>query len=169
MAEEELDPSLHTGVGNPLSPYNGELLSEEDEKRLDEKGQLVVRGLTWGEAATDVYLVVALHEFEEATTVEPLRGKINIDLSDISTKKCSLLLATSTGKPTFTHPTIGACLELPSDLASDDIKRQYVVEWLVNTVDESLKKYGAYVMKSDVQKFSQALAEAAESAIKRVF
>lgn len=160
---------IQTGVGNPLSPYTGELLSEEDEKRLDEKGHLVVRGLTWGEASSGIYLTVALHERSTSDSLIKLKKAVDIDLSNISSKKATLTLATSVGKPVFSHSTIGAALELPSDLANDDIKRQYVIEWLVNTVDESLKKYSAYISERNVKDFSKAIAEAAESAVRGAF
>jgi hypothetical protein len=166
---EELDPSIHTGVGNPLSPYNDELLSEEEEKRIDDKGRLVTRGKLWSEASTGLYLVVALHIQDalgrELRSVSPLLGRADIDLSAATKGKWTLSIAASKEKPRFYHPVVGACLELPDDLALDDIKRQYVVEWLVNTVDESFRDRSLKVQEASRHHLAAAIADAANTAI----
>ena len=42
------------GVGHPDDPYRGQLLSVDDERRIDEKGELVVRGVPWS-SPQDLY------------------------------------------------------------------------------------------------------------------
>jgi hypothetical protein len=144
-AEEALNPDIHTGVGNPLDPYNDELLSEEDEKRLDDKGRLVVHGKPWSAVPTGEYLWTALwlagHPNGDITQLVPGgRGQSNIYLGDAcQDTPWSLSLGISPGKPRFNIPTVGACLEVPDDLGDDPLKQRYVIEWLVDTVHESLR------------------------------
>jgi hypothetical protein len=166
---EEMNPDIHTGIGNPLSPYSGELLSEEEEKSVDDKGNLITRGKLWSEASTGLYLVVALHtqdaQGKEIRSVKPLLGRADIDLSGVCRGKWTLSIASSVGNPRFYHPVVGACLELPDDLANDDIKRQYVTEWLVETIKESLDNRGLTILKERMQHLAAAVADAANTAI----
>lgn len=169
LTHEELDPQFNVGAGNPLSPYNDQKLSEDDEKSIDDKGRPTQMGKLWSKSGTGVYLVVGLHTQESSSPVRPLKAKVDIDLSKALSKGWSLCVGTSIGKPTFLHPIIGACLELPDDLAADPIKRQYVVEWLVNTVDEAMKDRSLSVPRSKRPQVAAAIAEAANASIARVF
>jgi hypothetical protein len=63
-------------------------------------------------------------------------------------------------------PCWGACLELPADLGDDAIKRQYVVEWLVETTKESLSACRIKMNKHRLKKIGAAVADAANIAIK---
>jgi hypothetical protein len=168
LTHEELDPSIKTGVGNPLSPYNDQLLSAEDEKSIDDKGRRVIRGKPWSQARTNTWLVIGLHDKESGVTARKLRGKADIDLSGVAGRPVTLTVASSRGRPTFLHPVIGACLEIPDDLAEDDIKRQYVVEWLIHTVDEAMRKMKVGVKKEDVPKVAAAVADAANISIGKI-
>ncbi len=153
--EEAFNPDIKTGVGNPLSPYNDELLSEDDEKRVDDKGLLVVHGKTWGESSTNKYLWIALwlggHENGDITQLVPGgRGQSDIDMSRLTLgTPWSISLGVSEGKPRFNIPTVGACLEIPDDLGDDVLKQKYVIEWLVDTVDESLQNRKLGHIRSD--------------------
>jgi len=50
--------SDRVGQGDPSGKYFGQILSSDEEKRVDEKGELVVHGKTWGEAQTGLYLTL---------------------------------------------------------------------------------------------------------------
>lgn len=137
--EEDLDPRYKTGVGNPLSPYNDVLLSAEDEKRMDDKGNLVVEGLPWSQVPTNRYLWVALWWGSELTQLVPGgKGQTDTRLGWWS-GRYNLSMGISVGPPRFNKATIGACIEVPADLADDPLKKQYMVEWLVATVQEALE------------------------------
>ena len=172
MMIEELDPSIKTGVGNPLSPYTGELLSEDDEKRVDDKGHKVAHGLLWSEAKSGRWLTVALHTAETLNAQTPLVARTDMDLNKVifnsKGKRWTLSLMTSEVLPRFYHSTVGAALELPIDLAVDSIKRGYVSEWLVNTCDEALKERKLGVRKEARKHLAAAIADAASQTIAKV-
>lgn len=132
---EDLKPIV--GQGHPLDPNRGKLLSVDDEKRIDEKGRPVVDGKLWGESATGMYLIVMMHD-SIFMTEKPVVGRTEIALGGaFLAGSCKLSIAVhKNGKPTFLHEIVGACLELPDDLANDKQKRQYVIEWMVSTVLE---------------------------------
>lgn len=153
------------GVGDPTSPLYGQLLSVEDERRLDEKGREVVKGKPWGDAGTGMYLVVALHTVPMYADKIQV-GRTEIDLSRIKGGYKLDLMVSPYGKPTFNQPIVGACLELPDDLALDAIKRQYVVEWLIETAFEALDERQVKFRESPyLDEFQFALAAAADKAI----
>lgn len=132
---EDLKPIV--GQGHPLDPNRGKLLSVDDEKRIDEKGRPVVDGKLWGDSATGMYLIVMMHD-SIFMTEKPVVGRTEIALGGaFLAGSCKLSIAVHKhGKPTFLHEIVGACLELPDDLANDKQKRQYVIEWMVSTVLE---------------------------------
>ena len=132
---EDLKPIV--GHGHPMDPNRGKLLSVDDEKRIDEKGRPVVDGKLWGDSATGMYLIVMMHD-SVFMTEKPVVGRTEIALGGaFLAGSCKLSIAVhKQGKPTFLHEIVGACLELPDDLANDKQKRQYVIEWMVSTVME---------------------------------
>ena len=157
---------LATGVGNPLSPYTDELLSVDDEKGIDDKGLKIVEGLLWSKAATDTYLWVSLWVGNELTQLVPGgTGQSDISLDSIFSGGWSLSLGISQGKPRFNLPTVGAALELPHDLGDDAIKRQYVAEWLSNTVVEALQDRQLDVKDAPLGDLALLIADASNRAI----
>ncbi len=171
---EELDPKFHTGVGNPADPNYRKLLSAEDEKRVDDKGNLVVAGELWSKASTGLYLVVALCGRGSPSEYTPFlisegRADIALDWLDNksgATHKWCLTIAGAKGKPRWLQPVWGAALELPADLATDELKSSYVVEWLVETVKESLEGCGITPNKTVMKKLGAAVADAANISIR---
>lgn len=168
---EDLDPSIHTGVGNPLSPYTTEVLSEEDEKRIDDKGNLITEGMLWSEAGTGVYLSVALHNRSKMHSATQVEAQVDLDIKDAvlgNGKQWTLSLSTGAGKPRFMHDTYGASLELPMDLADDRTKRQYVTEWLTNTALEALAGCGLKMKTQSARQLGLGVADAAQIVISEV-
>ena len=53
-----------------------------------------------------------------------------------------LSVTVSKGKPRLDRPYHGAALELPDDLGRDNLKKRYVLEWLIATVDEACDGMG---------------------------
>ena len=168
---EELNPGIHTGVGNPLDPYNNELLSVEDEKSLDDKGRRVVMGELWSKAGTDLWLGVALHPQLSGKMLFPSVAQVDLDLSDIvsfTKAQWVLTLSVTQGRtPVYVHDVVGAALELPSDLATDPLKRTYVAEWLNNTVDECFKNRKLRVGTSKYMDLAIAMERAGDLLIQR--
>jgi len=132
------------GVGHPDDPYRGQLLSVDDERRIDEKGELVVRGVPWSEAGTGLWLTVAVGAGLLAAHVPAHSGK-SMSISPRLVRGADMRIFVGTFrdvKPRWQGTVTGACLELPHDLGRDDIKHKYVTEWLAHTVIESLALIG---------------------------
>ena len=170
---EDLDPSIKTGVGNPLSPYNNELLSAEDEKRIDDKGNLITQGQLWSEAGTGIYLSVLIHNRAKVHAATPMVAQVDLDITNavVSTnpgRHWSMSLMTGVGKPRFMHDTFGASLELPMDLAEDATKRQYVTEWITNTALEAVSGCDLYMRKDSAKQLGLGVADAAQIVISKV-
>lgn len=139
------------GLGHPDDPYRGQLLSVEDERRLDEKGQPVVKGLAWSEARTGLWLTIAAGA-GALSGLSPAHSGGCFSISPRIVRGADMRLFVGTfrdAKPVFSTPTCGACLELPSDLGSDSIKRKYVTEWIAHTVIEALSGIGLTFDMSD--------------------
>lgn len=161
------------GVGDPTSPYHGQLLSVEDELRIDEKGQKVVEGLTWGEAKTGLYLAIALGAGPMVALVPQRSGtSMPVPAGIVSGADMRLCVGCWLDKPpTFGKPVVGAAIELPSDLGRDSIKRRYVTEWIAHTTVEAFAERGiAWNMRHDrlgpeFVKMATMVCMAAEDAI----
>lgn len=164
-AEEAPREDLRTGVGNPLSPYTDELLSPEDEKRIDDKGLKVVHGEPWSKVGTGEYLYIAVHSWESLGADRDRRGVAVVDLKQNNWR---LELGVTSGKPKFLQPVIGACLEIPLDLGEDSLKRKYVAEWLRDTTWESLGIAQLKMSKDKSMDLGMAVAQGAQSAIGHV-
>lgn len=133
-------------MGHPLDPTRGQLRSVEDEQRLDEKGEPVVHGEVWSKTGTGLYLNILVTR-ERPLADRPMYGGVHCDVpsSLMPAKAGSRMIAVGVtmGKPTFNIDYWGAALELPSDLARDELKRRYVVEWIGDTAVEALRGAGA--------------------------
>jgi hypothetical protein len=164
---EELNPDIHTGIGNPSDPNFRKLLTAEEERSVDDKGNKVSEGLLWGDSSTGKYLVVAIgrRALSEYTEFVYGTGRADIDLSSILNGQAVLTVASSSGLPRWVQPCIGACLEIPADLAEDAIKRQYVVEWLQETIKECMHGMGFKMNKHQLNKIGAAVADAANIAV----
>ena len=115
------------------------MLSEADEKRIDEEGRPIVDGLLWSEAASGAYLFVCVSR----EAVKSGKTLIGATVVTKTVKPNILTIGCTIGKPTFNVPFIGACLEIPTDLGTDAIKRAYVAAWLAHTAAEALAKAGS--------------------------
>ena len=144
LSQEEIDEivsnlDIKVGVGDPSSPYFGQLLSEEDEAKLDNKGEPIVEGDRWGDCSTGMYLVVAVGANNNPFT---LLDRKSLGGGTFPFGRVQITVVTTEGKPRFTQTVAGACLELPVDLGRDELKRRYVVEWLTDTAAEALAMNG---------------------------
>lgn len=160
---EDIKPIV--GQGHPLDPNRHQVLSQDDEKRIDDKGRPIVEGKLWSDCSTGLYLVVALHS-QTMRCDRVIKGQTEVDTQ----KDFKLTLGVTLGRPTFGVPVVGACLEIPEDLGTDKIKQQYVSEWLADTVFEAFDDRGV-VLKSD-ETFTinliECVAHASDSAIAAV-
>jgi hypothetical protein len=123
---EENPPEVK--IGHPLGDLSGNSL--DDDKRMDEKGNVVVDGQLWSQSHTGLWLsllgtrgglapIGVISIAEEMTTV----GGLNV------------ALVTTFGKPQWTTETIGQAIEIPSDLGQDPSKREYMTAWILRPAD----------------------------------
>lgn len=147
---------LKTGVGDPSSPYFGQLLSEEDEKRLDPSGNVVVSGKLWSKAYTGVYLTCYV------TTLVPTQWGSEIlkgwgDTYKVGATYLNVLV--SEGKPRPTIEGWGASLELPEDVSSDPLKGGYVGKWFAETLKEALESAGEEALAATPTQVMEIIGE----------
>ena len=143
------DIKIVSGVGDPSSPYWGQLLSEEDEARLDPAGQPIVDGKRWGDCSTGIYLTISVGVDNGGLLVDRKTlgaGRFTFKGSSIH-PELVMDVFTTDGLPTCQSAVAGAALELPEDLASDELKRKYVVEWIRETATEAMALYGFDIAK----------------------
>ena len=137
---------------------------------MDDKGRKVIHGKLWSDAHTNIFLVVALHGKDKATCLTPKVGQCDVDIRNalvdsLGQDRWTMSIMTTVGRPRFLHATVGACLELPEDLAEDSLKVRYVTEWLVTTCSEALRDRRLAVSGSSKRQFAVAMADAAQVAI----
>jgi len=162
------------GVGHPDDPYRGQLLSVDDERRLDEKGELVVRGLPWSEAPTGLWFTIAAGTGALTSLTPAYSGtSMSIPPRIVSGADGRVFVGVFRDrKPRFGQPVCGAAIELPSDLGQDDIKRKYLTEWIAHTTIEALGGIGIAFRMDDPNlgveftKIATMVTWAAEDAIK---
>lgn len=164
---EDLKPIV--GEGYPLDPDRKKVLSADDEKRVDEKGRPIVDGKLWSEAASGAYLVIILSSGAVAISADKqFVGVTEIDLGPAFKApnfKLSMMVSKQ-GKPSFHHPVVGACLELPDDLGRDKTKQQYIIEWIVHTVMECFEDRGIAIPQGTPKdELMFAVAQASDKAI----
>jgi hypothetical protein len=152
---------MKVGIGHPDDPYKDQLLTVEEEQSIDDKGRRVVNGLVWSKAKTGLYLVICLSHGDIKSKNKVIgRTNINLGVSDYI-----LGVMTSYGKPSFNKPHVGACLELPSDLGKDELKKKYITEWITNTTEECFGISKINVKKESTYHTAIAVVDATEKAI----
>jgi hypothetical protein len=129
--KSKADPNIRSGVGNPASRHYGELLSVEDEKRIDADDRIVVEKRLWGEAGTGVYLSIL-----GTRTEKPVVADRDTSAQSLWLGNTMLTIACSAGKPRWKHEYFGLCIELPDDLGSDPSKQDYLTQWVIETTKE---------------------------------
>ncbi len=160
--EEDL-PRPIVDHGHPLDPNRGVLMTEDDEKRIDDQGRPIVDGLLWSKAASGAYIFVVVSK-ETLTSNKTLIGATLIE-KQLDGRKLSI--GCTIGKPTFGVTHYGACLEIPTDLGRDGIKRDYVAQWLAHTAAEALDKGGVFLGNDPIliTLMAKAVADAGDRAI----
>ena len=162
------------GVGDPNNPYRGQLLSVDDERRLDEKGRPVVTGLPWSEAKTGLWFTIAAGAGNLSALTPAYSGtSMSVPQRVVSGADCRIFVGCFRDqKPRFGQPVHGAAIELPSDLGQDEIKRKYLTEWIAHTTIEALAGLGIAFRMDDPDlgvefvKMATMVTMAAEAAIK---
>tara|TARA_R110000803_G_scaffold149677_6_gene215125 strand:- start:292 stop:879 length:588 start_codon:yes stop_codon:yes gene_type:complete len=162
------------GVGDPTNPYHGQLLSVDDEKRLDSRGAEVVKGLPWSQANTGLWFTIASGAGEIKSDIPPHCGtSMSIPQRVVSGADARLFVGIFRDyKPKFSTPVYGAAIELPSDLGGDEIKRKYITEWIAHTTVEAVSGLGVTFDMNDPKlghefvKMATMVTWAAEDAIR---
>jgi hypothetical protein len=152
MAHSGKDPKdLPTPVvehGHPMDPNRGKLLTEDDEKRIDEEGRPIAEGDLWSQAHTGAYLCVAVVYGDKPLSADKTMIGHQV-FGGPTTDQRKLHVFCAIGKPKMNQQYAGACLELPGDLGRDRAKQQYVTEWIMATAGEAFVLAGATTMISD--------------------
>jgi hypothetical protein len=154
------------GIGHPDPDHPTNKYKGDDEGRYDEEGRPVITGANWSHVPTNLYLTIFLTKLSGLNlSVDRMFHSETVEL-----KGGELTVGTSNGKPTFQIPGFGLSLELPSDLARDELKKQYVMEWIAGTVGDVLLDSGAKVPGTtrDLDHFAAWLHDVAERAIRKV-
>ena len=153
---------MKVGMGLPGEPK--ELLTAREEKSLDDKGRLVVHKEPWSYVPTDLYLTVWVSEERGAGVVKCERpmtgGSILLGFGHV------MMITGTQGKPAFDQNGWGVSLELPSDLASDPLKKSYVTEWVIDAVKSLMVQVGAVVPKGSGEQFAFELTAHCDAAIR---
>ena len=126
-------PEVHQGFpeGHPLHNHG------QDPKKIDDTGRPIVRGKPWSECSTGLFLnVMVTHS--EITLDRKWTGR-NVYLA---ASNLWLNISSTMGRPISIEAMWGSCLEIPSDLGQDPLKQQYVTEWFISTVSESVTLAG---------------------------
>jgi hypothetical protein len=154
-------------VGMGMPGQDKECLTPEEEKKLDEHGELIVHGQPWSYVPTGLYLNVfgtkALRGASEGSTVNMGCDRHYAGQS-LRMEDLTLVVCTTAGKPTFNVDGWGASLEIPADLARDALKKQYVTEWMIETTREVFGESESRLENGD--QFAVWLAMTADSAIR---
>ena len=108
-----------------------------DPQKVDDTGRPVVHGKPWSECGTGVFLNVLVSRSGAIRLDRRWTGR-NIPLPSRLWGELWLHISATKGKPIADAPTWGACLEVPSDLGDDDLKKTYVTEWFIETVREAM-------------------------------
>ena len=159
---EEAGHDFTAKLGDPRQ--RKEMLTEEEEKKVDDKGNLVVYGATWSSVPTGIFLSV----YATPPVSNPARvtNCSKWFRATRRTKNARFIIATSFGRPAWDQEGVGCCLELPGDLGQDTLKQQYVVEWLMHTMVECCE-----LTQTDpewlVSEAAKTLAATAEELIKK--
>jgi hypothetical protein len=125
------DPNIRTGQGNPASRHYGELLSEEDEKRIDADDRIVVDEKLWGQASTGMYLSLYGTRDEAPVQCDRIMSGQSLWLGNTL-----LTVSVTLGKPKWDKEGFGLALEVPDDLGRDPSKQDYVTQWVIETTKE---------------------------------
>jgi len=172
---EAPDGSKHkgyVGLGDPRNPYSGQLLTEDEEKRIDSQGNPVVNGLSWTAASTGLFLSVLAAPMQVLLDRKIFGGSTTrVPLQLTKGAQLGLFVGTTLGRPVVGVECFGACLELPVDLGRDELKRKYITEWIAHTAIEALSSFGIGfdLTHKDLgqyyQNLAMSLAAAAEDSI----
>ncbi len=154
------------GVGHPDNPYAGQLLSEDEERRIDDRGEPIVNQAAWRDVPTGTY--VCVYVTRHRLPMHDLEG-IVYGHKETNIRGWHLNVTATAGKPVLKVNYAGAALELPSDLGNDDLKQRYVAEWIVSTAAEALAMTLQERPNEDAWTgIAEWLAESAEEAIGKV-
>lgn len=161
-------PKAHLGHPDPNHPTNK--YKGEDAFLFDDKGRPVTSKGRWGGKGTDLWIFLLVSE-DQVDLHGPADGLKPPEVCTSRIGRVWFTVGVSEGRPTFKTKVHGQALELPSDLARDDLKKQYLIDWLKDTAVENLTAAVRDMNFSGLrspEEFSQWLANSAEKTIKRM-
>lgn len=155
----------HPDPNHPTNQYKG-----DDAFLYDAEGRPITSKGRWGGKGTNLWLFLLVSESAPGLRA-PANGLKEPQVCRTHMGGVWFTLGCSEGRPTFTTSVYGQSLELPSDLARDELKKQYVIDWLKDTAEENLREalfaMGFRGLPSPAQ-FAKWLETSADTTIKEM-
>jgi hypothetical protein len=159
------------GMGHPDPNHPTNRFKGADAALVDEQGRPVTSKGRWGGQGTNLWLFLTVSENSVGLRA-PADGLREPEVCRDHIGGVWFTLGCSEGRPVFLTTTFGQALELPADLARDDLKKQYCIEWLKDTALECLEEatgsWETFVGLSSPDKFAKWLEESADRTIGRM-
>ena len=131
---------VNAKMGHPDPNHPTNLFKGDAAKLVDYHGNPVVSKAAWGDQSTDLWLSLAVSTMAPGIKTPKEAGDIKPNVTRSQFGGVWFTMAVTEGRPSYTTPTFGLALELPADLANDDLKKTYVYEWLRDTALECLQE-----------------------------
>lgn len=125
------------GIGHPDTNHPTNRYKGDDAFLYDAEGRPVTSKGRWGGRGTNLWMFLLISKAAPGICA-PADGFKEPELCRKSMGGCWFTLGVSEGRPRFRSAVFGQSLELPSDLARDELKKQYVIDWLKDTALENL-------------------------------
>lgn len=127
-------PKAAMGHPDPNHPSNR--FKDDAAKLVDWEGRPVVRGLPWGEAGSGLWLFVAVSEAAPPTPTAADGAKAP-RVARWSVGGVWFTVGCTEGRPSWPSGRVfGNAMELPHDLARDELKKTLVMDWLRDMAQE---------------------------------
>jgi hypothetical protein len=122
----------HPDPNHPTNRYKG-----ADALLYDYEGRPITSKGRWGDKGTNLWMFLTVSEQSPGLRA-PADGLKDPKVCRKSMGGVWFTLGCSEGRPAFMTTVFGLALELPSDLATDDLKKAYCIDWLKDTALECL-------------------------------
>ncbi len=162
--------SYDARMGHPDPNHPTNLFKGDAGKLVDYHGNPVVSKAPWSDQHTGLWLSMAVSTMACGIQTPKEAGDIKPNVTRATFGGVWFTLATTEGLPSYSTKTFGLCLELPADLARDELKKTYVMEWVKETALECLQEAKDHMDFKGLlhpSKFGEFLHDSAEHMIKR--
>lgn len=168
MSDDLIMPKAGMGHPDPNHPSNK--YKGGDAYLYDYEGRPIVSKGRWGGQGTNLWLFITMSK-QSVGLRAPADGMKEPEVFRHGIGGVNWTIGVSEGRPVFLSSVFGQCLELPGDLARDDLKKQYIMDWIKDTaiecMVEAMDTIGFTGLHSP-DMFAKWLQESANTAIKRM-